>query len=147
MTKSMIAASILADTIAGRPNEWAELYDAKRVNAKQSALKFVKENADVGMRFFRDRVRPRDGQDDVARLKPGEGTIARFGVKQYAVYRDDGGELHALSARCTHLGCIVGWNPADRAWECPCHGSRFAADGTVVQGPATAGLEREQLPR
>jgi len=146
MTKGTLAGGILADTIVGRANKWAPLYDAKRVNPKQSALKFTKENVDVGIRFFRDRLRPRDGRDDVERLRAGEGTIIRVGAQQYAVYRNDVGELHALSARCTHLGCIVGWNAADRAWECPCHGSRFAADGTVVQGPATADLPRKSLP-
>ena len=145
MTKSMLAARILTDTIAGRENDWSELYDSKRLSAK-STPKFLKENADVGVRFFRDRLRPRDGRDEIEQLKPGEGTIARVGVKQYAVYRDDEGQLHALSARCTHLGCIVGWNNADRAWECPCHGSRFATDGSVVQGPANKPLERKDVP-
>ena len=70
----------------------------------------------------------------------------RFGAKLYAVHRDDDGRLHSFSARCPHLGCIVGWNGADRAWECPCHGSRFAADGSLVQGPATADLPAEELP-
>ena len=146
MTKGTLAASILVDAVLGRPNEWADLYDAQRLDVKQSALKFAKENGEVGLRFVRDRIRPRDGRDDVERLAPGEGTIARVGRKQYAVYRGEDGALQTLSARCTHLGCIVGWNPADRAWECPCHGSRFAADGTVVQGPATANLRRETLP-
>ena len=147
MTKGTLAATMLADAIAGVANEWAELYDAKRLNVRQSSLEFAKENADVGIRFFRDRLRPRDGRDEIERLALGDGTIARIGAQQYAVYRAESGELHVLSPRCTHLGCIVGWNPADRAWECPCHGSRFAADGTVVQGPATADLERKRLPR
>jgi glycine/D-amino acid oxidase-like deaminating enzyme/nitrite reductase/ring-hydroxylating ferredoxin subunit len=147
MTKGTLAATILADAILGRPNEWAELYDANRLDVRQSALRFAKENAEVGFRFFRDRVRARDRRSAVERLAPGEGMIARIGIEQYAVARDDDGQLHTLSARCTHLGCIVGWNPADRAWECPCHGSRFAADGTVVQGPATADLPARTLPR
>ena len=146
LTKGTLAAEIISDAILGRENEWAELYDSTRLDARHSAARFAKENAGVGLRFFRDRLRPRDGREDVDRLAPGEGTIARVGAKQFAAYRDDDGELHVLSARCTHLGCIVGWNPADRAWECPCHGSRFAADGTLVQGPATADLPRESLP-
>ena len=146
LTKGTLAAQIISDAILGRENEWAELYDSTRLDARHSAAQFAKENAGVGLRFFRDRLRPRDGREDVDRLAPGEGTIARVGPKQVAAYRDDDGELHVLSARCTHLGCIVGWNPADRAWECPCHGSRFAADGTLVQGPATADLPRESLP-
>ncbi|HVM17806.1 MAG TPA: FAD-dependent oxidoreductase [Gaiellaceae bacterium] len=145
MTKGTLAAAMLADAILGRPNPYAQLYDANRLNPRQSAARFAKENAQVGGYFFRDRLRSRPGRDAVERLAPGEGTIVRVGAKQYAVSRADGGELHVVSARCTHLGCIVGWNPADRAWECPCHGSRFAADGTVVQGPATADLPRREL--
>ncbi len=146
LTKGTLAAQIISDAILGRENEWAELYNSTRLDARHSVAQFAKENAGVGLRFFGDRLRPRDGREDVDRLAPGEGTIARVGPKQVAAYRDDDGELHVLSARCTHLGCIVGWNPADRAWECPCHGSRFAADGTLVQGPATADLPRESLP-
>jgi len=140
MTKGTLAATMLTDAIVGRENAYADLYDAKRFDARRSAAAFTKENAHVAGFFFRDRLRRRDGRDEVEGLAPGEGTIARIGGKQYAVSRDDSGELRVVSARCTHLGCIVGWNPADRAWECPCHGSRFAADGTVVQGPATKDL-------
>lgn len=145
MTKGTLAAMVLTDAILGRSNEYAELYDANRLDLRRSAFRFAKENATVGAFFFRDRVRRRDKPDAIERLGPGEGTIIRAGAKQYAVYRDDEGTLHTLSARCTHLGCIVGWNPADRAWECPCHGSRFTAEGTLVQGPATLDLRREAL--
>lgn len=146
MTKGTLAAGILADAILGRPNEYADLYDSTRLHARRSALAFARENGEVGLRFVLDRLRPRRGREELDRLGPGEGTIVRAGAAQYAAYRDDAGELHLLSARCTHLGCIVGWNPADLAWECPCHGSRFAADGTLVQGPATADLPRRALP-
>jgi nitrite reductase/ring-hydroxylating ferredoxin subunit len=145
MTKGTLAATILTDRILGRPNDDAELYDATRIDLRRSAPSFAKENARVGFAFFRDRIRPGAGRAAIEALRPGEGTIARVGRRQYAAYRDDDGRLHTLSARCTHLGCIVGWNAADRAWECPCHGSRFAADGTLVQGPATADLPPDPL--
>ncbi len=143
MTKGTFAAEILADAILGRPNENAALYDAQRWRIRQSAPTFAKEAGRVGFTFFRDRIRRRDGRSTIDALKPGEGAIARIGRKQIAAYRDDAGKLHVLSARCTHLGCIISWNAADRAWECPCHGSRFAADGALVQGPATADLADE----
>ena len=140
MTKGTLAAQMLTDAILGRENPYAELYDAKRFDPRRSAPAFTKENAQVAGFFVRDRLRRRAGRNEVEDLRPGEGAVARIGGRQYAVSRDDSGELRVVSARCTHLGCIVGWNPADRAWECPCHGSRFAADGTVVQGPATEDL-------
>ncbi len=59
-----------------------------------------------------------------------------------AAYRDEQGELHTLSARCPHMGCIVSWNGADGTWDCPCHGSRFGVDGEVIDGPAVEALER-----
>jgi glycine/D-amino acid oxidase-like deaminating enzyme/nitrite reductase/ring-hydroxylating ferredoxin subunit len=78
---------------------------------------------------------------DVAEIAPGEGGVITRGNEKIAVWRDDHGDLHALSASCTHKGCTVTWNNADRTWDCPCHGSMFEADGTVVHGPA-----REPLP-
>jgi Rieske Fe-S protein len=56
------------------------------------------------------------------------------------MYRDESGTLHCVSALCTHLGCVVAFNDAETAWECPCHGSRFAPDGTVLEGPANRPL-------
>jgi nitrite reductase/ring-hydroxylating ferredoxin subunit len=146
MTKGTFAAAMITDAILGRPNVYADLYDAKRLDVRHSALTFAKENGQVGLRFLRDRVRGRDGRNELAALAAGEGTVARIGGRHYAAYRDEAGRLHTLSARCTHLGCIVSWNPADRAWECPCHGSRFAADGSLVQGPATLNLPAQALP-
>ena len=74
-------------------------------------------------------------------LAPGEwGTyLTRRG--RVAAHRDDAGVLHAVSARCTHMGCTVRFNDAERSWDCPCHGSRFALDGSVLQGPAVGPLE------
>ena len=68
------------------------------------------------------------------------------GLGQKAVHRDLDGRLHAVSARCTHLGCIVRWNEAEETWDCPCHGSRFEADGALANGPATAPLKPEKPP-
>jgi Rieske Fe-S protein len=79
---------------------------------------------------------------EVEEIGPGEGRIVGAGLGQRAVYRDDDGALHELSARCTHLGCIVNWNTAERTWDCPCHGSRFAANGEVIEGPAVRPLGR-----
>lgn len=79
--------------------------------------------------------------DDAAGIAPGDGGILVRGEEKLAVWRDDAGQLHAVSAKCTHKGCTVTWNNADRTWDCPCHGSIFEAGGQVIHGPA-----REPLP-
>jgi Rieske Fe-S protein len=78
----------------------------------------------------------------MAYVAPGEGRVVGRPGYQRAVYRDPRGEVHAISARCTHLGCIVSWNPAETSWDCPCHGSRFSVDGDVLHGPAVRDLEK-----
>jgi glycine/D-amino acid oxidase-like deaminating enzyme/nitrite reductase/ring-hydroxylating ferredoxin subunit len=137
------AAELLAAQIAGRDHRWTELFDPQRVRPRASASSFVKENANVALRFVGDRVAKRGDVDDIG---PGEGRIVGAGLGQRAVYRDDDGALHELSARCTHLGCIVNWNTAERTWDCPCHGSRFAASGEVIEGPAVRPLKSERSP-
>ncbi len=132
------AAELLAAQIAGRDHAWRELFDPQRVRPRASATSFVKENANVALRFIGDRVAKRGDVDEIG---PGEGQVVGSGLGQRAVYRDDGGTLHELSARCTHLGCIVNWNTAERTWDCPCHGSRFGATGEVLEGPAVRPLQ------
>jgi glycine/D-amino acid oxidase-like deaminating enzyme/nitrite reductase/ring-hydroxylating ferredoxin subunit len=131
------AAELLAAQIAGREHEWAGLFNPQRLRPKAGATSFVKENSNVALRFFGDRVVKRGSVDEIA---PGEGRIVGAGLGQRAAYRDDDCTLHELSARCTHLGCIVNWNSAERTWDCPCHGSRFAATGEVIEGPAVGPL-------
>jgi glycine/D-amino acid oxidase-like deaminating enzyme/nitrite reductase/ring-hydroxylating ferredoxin subunit len=69
-------------------------------------------------------------------LKPGEGGLVRRGAKLIAAYRGKDGTLVERSATCTHAGCVVHWNPLETCWDCPCHGSQFEPDGSVLNGPA-----------
>jgi glycine/D-amino acid oxidase-like deaminating enzyme/nitrite reductase/ring-hydroxylating ferredoxin subunit len=143
MTNGTAAGLILADLILGRPNPWAQLFDAKRLKPLASAPKFVHENLSVARHFFGDRLN-RGDDAGVDSLAPGEGRLVALGGRKTAAYRDEAGTLHALSPVCTHMGCHVNWNPAERSWDCPCHGSRFSGEGTVIQGPATKDLERRE---
>ena len=79
-------------------------------------------------------------------MRPGEGAVVEIDGEMTAVYADPAGDLLAVSAICTHLGCTVAFNADDSTWDCPCHGSRFAADGTVIQGPAAANLAPRPAP-
>jgi glycine/D-amino acid oxidase-like deaminating enzyme/nitrite reductase/ring-hydroxylating ferredoxin subunit len=139
------AAMMLRDELLGRDNPWASFYDATRLGPLSSLSPFVKENLNVAFHFFADRL-TRRSLAPAADLAPGEGRVLARRERQVAVSRETDGVLRAVSARCTHLGCIVNWNDAERSWDCPCHGSRFAPDGKVRQGPATRPLEPEPPP-
>jgi glycine/D-amino acid oxidase-like deaminating enzyme/nitrite reductase/ring-hydroxylating ferredoxin subunit len=144
MTGGTAAALLLADLCLEREAMWADLFDPNRLTLRQSLPRLVKENAQVGMRFVGDRLRHADKRP-LENLRPGEGALLEHDGETVAAARDDDGALHAVSARCTHLGCLVQWNDAERSWDCPCHGSRFGVDGTVLEGPAVHRLERKPL--
>jgi Rieske Fe-S protein len=137
---------LITDLIVGRANPWASLYDANRVKPGASAMTFLKENGQVALHFVGGRIKPRAGATELDRLEPGEGRIVRSGAKQVAAYRDGDGRLHTLSPTCTHLGCVVEWNTAERTWDCPCHGSRFTGRGEVIEGPALDPLRPTARP-
>jgi glycine/D-amino acid oxidase-like deaminating enzyme/nitrite reductase/ring-hydroxylating ferredoxin subunit len=140
ITAGPAAARVIADAILERDNETADLFSSTRVRPLQEGPRFVVENAKVGFRFFADRVRHR-GTRPIDDLAPGEGDIVSANGKKVAGFRDDDGTLHAVSSRCTHLGCQVVFNAAERTWDCPCHASRFSVDGTVLNGPAVKPLD------
>ena len=138
------AALILADAIQGRESPWASLFDPNRFTPRASAQRLIRENADVGLHFVGDRL-TKPGRRSIEDLEPGEGDIVRHGGRKLAAYRAEDGSIHAVSPTCTHLGCQLNWNRAERSWDCPCHGSRFAPDGEILQGPATKALEQRPV--
>ena len=79
-------------------------------------------------------------------MSAGEGGVIEHEGEKLAVWKDEGGIVHAVSAKCTHKGCVVTWNNADRTWDCPCHGSMFASDGSVIHGPAVEPLTVRSVP-
>jgi Rieske Fe-S protein len=83
-------------------------------------------------------------QRELDLVQPGEGAIVTVEGDKVAAYRDENGEFHLLTPVCTHMGCLVTWNPAERSWDCPCHGSRYGIDGAVLEGPAVEPLERNR---
>ncbi|HEX6360479.1 FAD-dependent oxidoreductase [Actinophytocola sp.] len=135
MTGGTAAGLLLRDLVQGEPSELASLFDPGRV----SLPALVSFNATVAKYLAGDHLRALRAPG-VSDLPPGEATVTRQGATMVAAYRDEAGVLHAVNARCTHLGCLVQFNNAERTWDCPCHGSRFALDGKVVQGPAVRPL-------
>jgi Rieske Fe-S protein len=137
LTHATIAGILLNDLIHGRNNAWAALYDPSRITLK-AAKEFSEENLNVAAQYT-DWLTPSD-VNSLEEIKPGNGALLRKGFKKYAIYRDLEGKFHCCSAVCPHLGCIVQWNKGENSWDCPCHGSRFSATGSVLVGPAISDL-------
>jgi glycine/D-amino acid oxidase-like deaminating enzyme/nitrite reductase/ring-hydroxylating ferredoxin subunit len=145
LSGGIMAGLLIADLVEGREVEWAGLYDPRRLGSVvREGVSFLKHQAHVAKHFVGDRLPPVTAPAP-ENLAPGDGAVLRVGGHQCAVHRDDSGQLHAVSARCTHLGCLVAFNHAEQAWECPCHGSRFAPDGRILQGPAVRPLKKREV--
>jgi Rieske Fe-S protein len=135
ITHGVAASLILPALIDGQDHPWAEVCapDRKRLPEEQRRKQDDTEEVD-------DRI---GSADD---LSPGEGGILKQGKKKLAISRDGGGRVASLSASCSHEGCTVHWNSFEQCWDCPCHGSQFAPDGTALNAPATAPLEVARAP-
>jgi Rieske Fe-S protein len=139
-----LAAKIITDGILGRENRWESIYRSTRFTPVKGAEKFVKENVDVAKQYVRDYL-TRAGKEALRDVPLGGGKVVEIEGKRVAVYRDEQDGWSAVSPVCTHLGCVVHWNGMERSWDCPCHGSRFAPDGSVIEGPALTPLARKEL--
>jgi Rieske Fe-S protein len=132
------------DAVLQQPNPWSELFDARRVGLSGGVLRYLQENKDYPVQLIKDWL-ARPEAKPLGTLAPGAGELVEIDGEPIAAYRDERGELVLLSPTCTHLGCRVTWNAAEKTWDCPCHGSRFLATGDVLAGPAERPLSRAKI--
>jgi len=139
ITFGTVAAMMARDWVTGRKNPWTDLFAVDRKKIKGATWNYVRENKDYPYYMIKDRI-ARPEAESVREIKRGQGMVVGSRGKKRAVFRDRNGDLHQLSPVCTHLGCLVRWNPAESTWDCPCHGSRFKPTGEVIAGPAEEAL-------
>ncbi|WP_404354066.1 FAD-dependent oxidoreductase [Exiguobacterium aurantiacum] len=143
MSQGIVAACLITDLITKRQNRYEELYDPTRSKWKLAdAARFMKTNADVAKEFVKGKLKPSHKQ--VGDLGLDEGAIVNHDGEHVAAYRDPDGNVSMVGTACTHMGCTVSWNEAERSWDCPCHGSRFKPNGEVIEGPAVKPLSRKK---
>jgi glycine/D-amino acid oxidase-like deaminating enzyme/nitrite reductase/ring-hydroxylating ferredoxin subunit len=135
LTFGTVAGMMISDAILGRSNPWTELFDPSRKALTRGLWDYFKENVDYPYYMIRDRFAGAEARS-LRAVKRGQGKIIEQKGAKVTAYRDPAGQVTLRSAICTHLGCTVGWNTAERTWDCPCHGSRFAPTGEVISGPA-----------
>ena len=142
MTHCTVGAILITDMIMERDNVWDDVYAPSR-KALHGMSDFLKEQANT-LSQYREWLKGGE-VESVQQIAAGEGAIVQKGSRKLAVYRDGEGGLHAVSATCTHLGCVVAWNASEKSWDCPCHASRFDVNGEVLHGPALKPLQAVSL--
>ena len=140
MTFGTLGGMMACDRALGRENPWQDVFAVSRKKLRGGAWTFLKENIDYPYYLLRDRFTHPEAASSRA-VKRGEGKVIVVDGDRVACSRDREGKLHQVSAVCTHMGCLVHWNPAEETWDCPCHGSRFRPTGEVLAGPAESPLE------
>ena len=142
MTHCTIAGMLISDLINGKSNPWEKLYSPSRITMK-TAGDYLKEVGNMAAQYA-DLASAGDLKA-AADLKIDEGGVLAVGLKKIALYKDANGSLHAYSAICPHLGCVVQWNGVEKSFDCPCHGSRFTCKGKVINGPAATDLKSVEI--
>lgn len=138
-----LAGILIGDLILENKNPLIETCKSNRFDPIASLAFLAKENTNVFIQYLKDYTLISSKNYD--NIKPGEGKIVEINHEKWGVSCDENNKLHAVSAVCTHMKCIVNWNNAEKTWDCPCHGSRFTQEGKVIEGPAIKDLENKQL--
>lgn len=143
LAQGAMSAHIVANLILGKPNKFGSHFNATRLNIDSSLYEQAIHNLKTARHLITTRIEKKFGIQDIEDLAPGQGGIChdqRFGT--VAAYNDEHGHLHKFMPDCTHLGCLISWNQADKSFDCPCHGSRYGMKGEVLHGPAVHALKK-----
>lgn len=144
MTSSMAAAILLTDQICGRENPCGEVFSSQRLHPMTSAKPFLTEGTYAAVNLLKQTFAP--PREKLDRLLPGQGGVVEYNGQKAGVYKAEDGQIFAVSVKCPHMGCQLVWNPDEKSWDCPCHGSRFDYRGRLIDGPAQTAVDGE-FPR
>ena len=139
-----VSAQVMAEQLMGRSPEFGELCKPGRFSPVKGGKTMLEEVGTMAKALVKDYLTHRQEQQ-LSSLAAEDSAIIEAEGESFAAYRAPDGEVFAVSPVCTHLGCKVHWNSVETSWDCPCHGSRFRPDGTVIEGPAIAPLKRKHL--
>jgi glycine/D-amino acid oxidase-like deaminating enzyme/nitrite reductase/ring-hydroxylating ferredoxin subunit len=139
MTTGTVAGRLLADYVVNNENPYKELYSPSRFHADPDLKSIISTNVDVAKHLIKGKLEIIPGDPDD--LTDGEGSAVMYNGKRAGAYKDENGKLYIVDTTCTHLGCECEWNHAEKTWDCPCHGSRYAYSGDVIEGPAKKALK------
>ncbi len=140
MTNGTAAAVIIKDLIVKGENPWTDVYTPSRFIPNPSITSLISINADVAAKLVTGKLKPVPQDINIAK---GEAATIEIDGNKMGVYRDEKGQLHTVDTTCTHLGCELKWNDAEKSWDCPCHGSRFTYEGEIIEGPAINELQHD----
>lgn len=147
MVYGSLSAMILKDLIVTGESKYEKIFDPHRIKPVAGFTNFISHNADV-VKNFAEKLLSTTALPGLSDLAKGEAKIVKYEHHKVALYKDERGEIHAVSPACTHMKCDVAWNDAEQSWDCPCHGARYSPDGATLTGPASQDLEQvyiEQL--
>ncbi len=139
MTGCMASARILARLIASGEEE-SSVFSPSRSDFSFQSPEIFRQAGDTVSNFLKGYFSV--PSKSLPQLQPGEGGVVDYSGSKIGALRDEEGSLHAVETVCPHMHCPLKWNPEEKTWDCPCHGSRFDADGKVLEGPAVHSLAR-----
>ena len=139
MTSSMVSALLIRDLIVNGESPWEAVFSPQRFTPSPSAKALMEETAHAAKGLARKLFVPPAAEVDA--LAAGHGGVVSWNGEKVGVYKDETGTCFAVSVRCPHLGCQLEWNPEEKSWDCPCHGSRFDYRGNLIDGPAQEDLQ------
>ena len=143
MTSSNIAANIIADKILGIENKYEEAFTSTRLKPIKNIEELKNMLKQTATSLVVEKLKIPD--DTIKDIKNNNGRIVEIDGNKIGIYKDNSGNLFAVKPICTHLGCSLVWNNADKTWDCPCHGSRFNYKGINIYDPAFKSLETYNL--
>ena len=145
MTSSMVAALLLSDLVCERENPYVEVFSPQRVTIGASAKTFLQEGKYAAVNLWKEKFVP--PKEVLEQIGPGQSGVVELDGEKTGIYRDETGKVYAVSVKCPHLGCQLVWNPDEKSWDCPCHGSRFDYRGRLLDGPAQESVCRVRKPK